>query len=80
MPKVLLIIRDIVTSQLVFYLFNLGMTQLIYHLFNKNGDGLKFHIAFSMEIFVIVVHSFLTVPDCWGRVHGSVFEKDIVKI
>ena len=61
MPKVLLIIRDILTSQLVFYLFNIGMTQLIHHLFNKNGGGLKFHIAFSMEIFVTIVYGFLTV-------------------
>ena len=61
MPKVLLIICDILTSQLVFYLFNIGMTQLIHHLFNKNGGGLKFHIAFSMEIFVTIVYGFLTV-------------------
>ena len=33
-PKVL-VIGNILMSQLVFYLFNIGMTQLIYHLFNK---------------------------------------------
>ena len=37
------------------------MTQLVHHLFNKNGGGLKFHTAFSMEIFVTIAHGFLTV-------------------
>ena len=61
MPKVLLVISDILMSQLVFYLFNIGMTQLIYHLFNKNGGGVKTHITFLMELFVAIVHAFLTV-------------------
>ena len=55
-PKVLLVIGNILTSQLLFYLFNIGMTQLIYDLFHKNGGGFKTHITFSMELFVTIGH------------------------
>ena len=61
MPKVLLVISDVLMSQLVFYLFNIGMTQLIYHLFNKNGGGFKTHTTSLMELFVAIAHGFLTV-------------------
>ena len=57
-PKVLLVIGNILTSQLLFYLFNIGMTQLIYDLFHKNGGGFKTHITFSMELFVTIVTVF----------------------
>ena len=57
-PKILLVI---VTSQLVFYLFNVGMTQLIHHLFNKNGGRFKSHITFLMELSVTIVHGFQAV-------------------
>ena len=47
-------------SQLVFYLFNIGMKKLVYHLFNKNGSGFRTHVTFLMELYVID-HGFQTV-------------------
>ena len=60
-PKVLLVISDMLTSQLVFNLFKIGITQLIYHLFNKNGGGFKTHLTFLMELFVTIAHGFQAV-------------------
>ena len=86
-PKILLVISGILTSQLVFYLFKIDMTQLIYHLFNKNGGGFKTHVTFSTELFVTIVHGFQTVTVVaksylidGERFIVPIFEKDIVKI
>ena len=86
-PKVLLVISDIVMSRLVFYLFKIGMTQLIYHLFNKNEGGFKTHFTFSMELFMTLPHGFqmVNVVAKSYLIDGARFidlfsEKDIVKI
>ena len=82
-----MLVGGIPTSQLVFYLFDIGMTQFIYHLFNKNGGRFKTHVTFSMELFARIVHGFRAVAvvakGC--LVDGAGFmdafpEKDIVKI
>ena len=59
-PKVSLFKNNIPTSQLVFYLFNIGMTQLIYHLLSKNGGGFRTYVTFSMELFATIIHGFQT--------------------
>ena len=62
------------------------MTQVIYHLLNKKGGRFSIHATFLMELFVTTVRlsngdcCCKVLPDRWGRVHGSVSEKDIVKI
>ena len=87
MPKVLLVISNILTSQLVFDSFKIGMTQLVYHLFNKTGGDFKTHVTFSMELFVTIAHGFQTVTVVaksylidGARFIGPFSEKDIVKI
>ena len=79
--KVLLVISDILTLELVFYLFKIGMTHLIYHLFNKNGgsSNLKSHFRWTL----CDNSSRLSDSNCcckelsdwWGKVHRSVFWK-----
>ena len=83
----MLVIGDILTSQLAFYLLNIGMMQLIYHLFDKNAGGFKTHVTFLMELFVTIVLGFQTVAVVSKSylVDGAGFmdpfpEKDIVKI
>ena len=73
-------------SQLVFYLFNIGMTHLIYHSFNKNEGGFKTYVTFSIELFVRIVHGYSVAAV--GKsylINGAGFmdlfsEKDIVKL
>ena len=86
-PKVLLVISDIITLQLVFYSFKIGMTQLVYHLFNKNGGGFKTHVTFLMEGFVKIANGFETVTVVaksylidGARLIGTFSEKFFAKI
>ena len=86
-PKVLLVKSDILTSQLVFYLFNRDMMQLIYHLFYKNGGGFKSRITVLMELSVTIFYGFQGVAVvaksyliAGAGAMDSFSEKDIVKI